>query len=83
MLVVAAIVLGLSIWLSQYYITGAREIKRLESVSKNLIFEQFSSALAGLSTIRAFDNTSIFVDRMCGHIDNFTRTFWHIYVTNR
>jgi len=36
-----------------YYRQVAREIKRLDSVSRSPVFAQFSETLGGLSTIRA------------------------------
>ena len=45
------------------YLTGAREVKRLESNAKSPIFEQFGSSLAGIGTIRAFDKTEEYIER--------------------
>ena len=40
-------------WAMNYYRQVAREIKRLDSVSRSPVFAQFSETLGGLSTIRA------------------------------
>lgn len=45
------------------FMAGAREVKRLESNAKSPIFEQFGSALAGISTIRAFAKVDDYIDR--------------------
>ena len=45
------------------YLTGAREVKRLESNAKSPIFEQFGSSLAGIGTIRAFDKAEEYIER--------------------
>lgn len=42
------------------YIGVAREVKRLNSISNSPIFDQFSSVLSGLSTIRAFQRTNYY-----------------------
>ncbi|OAX79996.1 hypothetical protein ACJ72_05680 [Emergomyces africanus] len=50
----AIVLLAISLYYSLYYLDGAREIKRLESTVKSPVYEQFGTALTGLSTIRAF-----------------------------
>ncbi|KIK60287.1 hypothetical protein GYMLUDRAFT_73760 [Collybiopsis luxurians FD-317 M1] len=45
----------------KYYLATSRELKRLDAVSRSPIFAWFSESLAGLSTIRAFDQQAIFI----------------------
>ena len=65
------------------YLTGAREVKRLESNSKSPIFESFGAALIGISTIRAFDKAEIYVERMYRRIDTYAQAYWHLFLFNR
>ncbi|KAF8844780.1 P-loop containing nucleoside triphosphate hydrolase protein [Paxillus ammoniavirescens] len=44
-----------------YYLSTSRELKRLDAVSKSPIFAWFSESLSGLSTIRAYNQQSIFI----------------------
>ncbi|KAK0202906.1 P-loop containing nucleoside triphosphate hydrolase protein [Desarmillaria ectypa] len=45
----------------KYYLATSRELKRLDAVSRSPIFAWFSESLAGLSTIRAFSQGSLFI----------------------
>ncbi|KAG6861347.1 hypothetical protein C0995_001326 [Termitomyces sp. Mi166 len=45
----------------KYYLATSRELKRLDAVSRSPIFAWFSESLAGLSTIRAFNQQSLFI----------------------
>ncbi|SJL03580.1 related to YCF1-Vacuolar ABC transporter responsible for vacuolar sequestration of glutathione-S-conjugates [Armillaria ostoyae] len=45
----------------KYYLATSRELKRLDAVSRSPIFAWFSESLAGLSTIRAFNQGSLFI----------------------
>ncbi|KAG1731999.1 P-loop containing nucleoside triphosphate hydrolase protein [Suillus paluster] len=52
-----------------YYLATSRELKRLDAVSRSPIFAWFSESLAGLSTIRAYDQQSIFIADNARRID--------------
>ncbi|KAF7360533.1 hypothetical protein MVEN_00784300 [Mycena venus] len=53
----------------KYYLATSRELKRLDAVSKSPIVGWFSESLAGVSTIRAFNQLSVFVKANQWHID--------------
>ena len=63
MLLFAAILMICCIFIATRFLAGGRETKRLESNAKSPIFEQFRSALMGISTIRSFDKTHLYIDR--------------------
>jgi len=46
---------------ARYYLATSRELKRMDAVSRSPIFAWFSQSLAGLSTIRAFNQQSAFI----------------------
>ena len=83
MLLFALLLLILCAWVTGWYLSGAREVKRLESNAKSPIFEQFGSALAGIGTIRAFDKTEVYIERMFDKIDVHARAFWFLWVCQR
>ncbi|KAK2795800.1 hypothetical protein FQN52_003650 [Onygenales sp. PD_12] len=83
LIVFAVILLGISLYYSQYYLAGAREIKRLESNAKSPVYEQFGSALNGLGTIRAFGKGQVYIERMFTKIDRHAQAYWHLWLFNR
>lgn len=82
MVVLSLILLGICARMGLRYLKGARSIKRLESIQKSPMISHFSSSLEGISTIRAFSNTPIFVDRMAVLIDGFATSTWHNWLFN-
>lgn len=60
-----------------FYVTGARETKRLESTAKSPIFELVGSLLTGLPTIRAFGREQAYLKRMYDLIDVHCQALWH------
>jgi ABC-type multidrug transport system fused ATPase/permease subunit len=55
--------------ITSYYLATSRELKRLDAVSRSPIFAWFSESLAGLSTIRAYDQQSVFIANNARRID--------------
>lgn len=84
MLIVPAVVLiAASLFYARKYLSAAREMKRLESVVRSPIYEQMSSSLSGLWTIRAFGKTEISIDQMQTRIDNHARAWWNLCLLSR
>jgi ABC-type multidrug transport system fused ATPase/permease subunit len=81
-LVLAVILLAASLRLSVIYLAAAREVKRLESVSRTPILEQFTSSLAGLTTIRAFHQAGKYVQSMFARIDGYSKASWNLWLFN-
>lgn len=82
-LILSMVLLGICVYIAKLYISGAREVKRLESTAKSPIFEQFGSAMTGVGTIRAFDKTDVYIKRMYTKVDNHSTAFWHLWAFNR
>lgn len=81
-IVFAAVILAICLKLALMYLAGAREVKRLESIVKSPIFEQFGSSLAGLITIRAFNKTDTYIGIMYEKISVHARTTWYLWLFN-
>lgn len=71
------------VYYARLFLAGAREIKRLESNAKSPVFEQFGSALVGLSSIRAYGKVDAYIDLMCAKIDRHAQAFWYLWLFNR
>ena len=59
----AVALLAVVIYVAIMYLSGAREIKRLESIAKSPVFEQFGSFLLGITSIRAYSKIPEYLDR--------------------
>ena len=83
MLLLAGVVLTVSVLYASYYLSGARETKRLESNSRSPIFEFFGSTLTGVATIRAFGKTEEYIELMYEKIDHYATCTFHVWLFNR
>lgn len=79
----AFVLLIICAWYALRYLHGARPVKRLESTTKSPVFEQFGSALTGVTTIRGFGKPDVYVERMYGRLDDWTVATWHLWLFNR
>lgn len=80
--VFAVLLFGICMHYAFRYLSGAREVKRLESISKSPIYELFGAALTGIDTIRAFDKAEMYVERMYRTIDTYAQAHWHLWLFN-
>ncbi|KAL4747134.1 hypothetical protein BDW72DRAFT_197009 [Aspergillus terricola var. indicus] len=69
--------LGASWTVGYFYVTAAREAKRLQSTAKSPIFELVGSLLTGLPTVRAFGREQAYLTRMYDLIDTYCQALWH------
>ncbi|KAI3703643.1 hypothetical protein L1987_73835 [Smallanthus sonchifolius] len=71
-------VVGICIWLQQYYIPSARELARLVGVYKAPVIQHFSETISGSTTIRSFDQKHRFQDTCLKLIDSYSRPKFHV-----
>lgn len=83
LLILALVLLLVALHFAILYLHGARPVKRLESTAKSPVFEQFGSALTGVTTIRGFDKAQSYVERMFKKIDDYDTATWHLWLFNR
>ena len=56
--------------LQRYYATTARELKRLDSLSRSPLYAFFAETLNGTESIRAYGRQRYFLDATAAHVDN-------------
>ncbi|EED19134.1 multidrug resistance protein, putative [Talaromyces stipitatus ATCC 10500] len=57
------------------YINGARDLKRIESVQRSPLYQQFSETLAGVISIRAYARTSVFTAQNQELVDRLNQPY--------
>lgn len=71
------------IFLSTFYQGSAREIKRLESTLRSLVYNNLNEVLSGMATIQAFKAERDFVDKNDRLIDKMNEAYYLSIVTQR
>ncbi|EDN95313.1 conserved hypothetical protein [Sclerotinia sclerotiorum 1980 UF-70] len=66
-----------STYLALQAITAARAIRRLDSINRSLVFEQFRTILIGITTIRAFEKRDNYLEKVYRKIDDSSSTLWN------
>ncbi|KAI9934749.1 hypothetical protein ASPWEDRAFT_161533 [Aspergillus wentii DTO 134E9] len=68
---------------ARWYLSASRALKRVESVTRIPVYELFDSSSMGLSTIRTYRRTDVYMDKMHENIDRHARACWHLCLVNR
>ncbi|ORY50925.1 hypothetical protein BCR33DRAFT_712882 [Rhizoclosmatium globosum] len=72
-----------SLHIGKLYLNASRELKRLESVSRSPIYNQFSETLNGVATIRAYRQQNRFLAQNNAKVDTNHRFFYTLWAGNR
>ncbi|XP_064120685.1 ATP-binding cassette sub-family C member 4-like [Macrobrachium nipponense] len=82
--IVPTVVLGvIFIFLRRFYLCTARDVKRLEGITRSPVFSHLSASLQGLTTIRAFEAQQIFNDDFDKHQDLHSSAWFLFLCTTR
>jgi ABC-type multidrug transport system fused ATPase/permease subunit len=65
------------------YVRASRELKRLNAESRLPIYNLYTDTLAGLNTIRAYNEEYSMMRKMFVRLDNNMRPFYTLWTTNR
>lgn len=82
-IMIAVLVTILYYYVGLFYISGSRELKRLDSITKSPIYQHFSETLVGVTTIRAFGDEIRFIKENLQKIDANNKPFFYLWVANR
>jgi ATP-binding cassette subfamily C (CFTR/MRP) protein 1 len=70
-------------FLQKFFVATARQLKRMEAISRSPIFTHFSETITGSSTIRAFDRSESFIRENEQRVDENQSCSYPIVVANR
>jgi ABC-type multidrug transport system fused ATPase/permease subunit len=79
----AALAVILYYVLQKFYRSTARELKRLDSVSRSPVISLISETLIGLTTIRSFHAGERFMSKFVSYLNNNNRPLYLILLTQR
>jgi len=71
------------VFLGAFYLHSSRDLKRLESVERSPLFQQFGETLTGVTTIRAYGDERRFVRDNLAKINKQLRPFIYLWAANR
>lgn len=69
--------------LGAVYINSSRDLKRLESVQRSPLYQQFGETLNGIVTIRAYGDRSRFATDNHRRINSYNRPHIYLWASNR
>ncbi|KAF2457222.1 ABC transporter type 1, transmembrane domain-containing protein [Lineolata rhizophorae] len=69
--------------IGKFYINSSRDLKRLESVQRSPLYQQFGETLSGMTTIRAYGDERRFVRENLTRINTHNRPFIYLWAANR
>lgn len=82
-LIAASIISVLYFLIGRFYINSSRDLKRLESVHRSPLYQQFGETLSGMTTIRAYGDERRFIRENLGKINTQHRPFIYLWAANR
>ncbi|TGJ83486.1 hypothetical protein E0Z10_g5277 [Xylaria hypoxylon] len=82
-LVAAAFITVLFVFVAMFYLRASRDLKRLESINRSPLFQQFGETLSGVTTIRAYGDERRFIRDNLARINKQSRPFIFLWGANR
>ncbi|KAI4256442.1 MAG: hypothetical protein L6R42_006221 [Xanthoria sp. 1 TBL-2021] len=66
-----------------FYLRSSVDLKRLESVQKSPLYQQFGETLSGVTTIRAYGHEQRFIQDNLHRVDTYNRPYIYLWAANR
>ncbi|KAH7318162.1 multidrug resistance-associated protein [Stachybotrys elegans] len=82
-LIAAVFIFALFYIIAIFYLRASRDLKRLESVQRSPLFQQFGETLAGMTTIRAYGDERRFIRDNLTKVNTQGRPFIYLWACNR
>lgn len=82
-LIAAAFISILYFAIGKFYLSSSTDLKRLESVQRSPLYQQFGETLSGVTTIRAYGDERRFIRDNHSRIDTQNRPFIYLWAANR
>jgi ABC-type multidrug transport system fused ATPase/permease subunit len=82
-LIAGVFISAMYFFVGKFYLRSSRDLKRLESVQRSPLFQQFGETLSGITTIRAYGDERRFIRDNMLRINTHSRPFIYMWATNR
>ena len=82
-LIAAVFITALYFLIGKFYINSSRDLKRLESVQRSPLYQQFGETLSGMTTIRAYGDERRFIRENLHKVNTHSRPFIYLWGANR
>ncbi|KAG6006960.1 hypothetical protein E4U21_006580 [Claviceps maximensis] len=82
-LIAALVIGGIFYFVATFYLRASRDLKRLESVQRSPLFQQFGETLSGMTTIRAYGDERRFIRDNLTKVNTQSRPFIYLWACNR
>ncbi|KAI4203953.1 MAG: hypothetical protein LQ348_001366 [Seirophora lacunosa] len=82
-LIAAVFITGIYFGIGAFYIKSSVGLKRLESVQKSPLYQQFGETLSGITTIRAYGHERRFIRDNLSRVDKHNRPYIYLWAANR
>ncbi|KAK2768103.1 hypothetical protein FQN53_006314 [Emmonsiellopsis sp. PD_33] len=82
-LIAAACITVVYVMLGAIYLNASRDLKRLESIQRSPLYQQFGETLTGIVTIRAYGDGARFIHDNHGLINIYNRPYLYLWASNR
>ncbi|KAF2434674.1 bile acid-transporting ATPase [Tothia fuscella] len=82
-LIAGAFISILYFLIGKFYINSSRDLKRLESLQRSPLYQQFGETLSGMTTIRAYGDERRFIRENYAKVNTHNRPFIYLWAANR
>lgn len=82
-LIAAVFISILYFLIGKFYLSSSVDLKRLESVQRSPLYQQFGETLSGMTTIRAYGDERRFIRENLSKVNVHNRPFIYLWAANR